>query len=411
MRLRMLPLRITAATTAATLALPLLLLLLFPRRSAKGIDRLLPVAALMQSFSVRPGEPPPPAWQQRLSPDQASTLWGQQRRRWWQFWTSHGDAGAYLVFSAPAGAALPPDAWRVDDLVVMAPGPLARQWLEKQLQVPQRAPRGLIQRCSQSLVQQDSVYWNRAALAPLLGPLAPLAASLQQGCFALRQDGSSLLWQGEADATASALSPPAQQPPPPQRVTPSDGVLLQWQGPRLALLLSGILNATALRQVLIDRYGLTSELIEQLQGAPFALRLGAVKEGPYRASLALALELPGDPSRWQRWLSVLQTVLLDQALLQRSSGSGAKLWILNGEVRGGWRWLSASRLLLFLGPEPTPSPFEFPTRDAPWMLLLKPAALAAAGWLPPAAPLVVKRAQTLVLTGRGAGVSGRLDLR
>ena len=84
MRLRMLPLRITAATTAATLALPLLLLLLFPRRSAKGIDRLLPVAALMQSFSVRPGEPPPPAWQQRLSPDQASTLWSQQRRRWWQ---------------------------------------------------------------------------------------------------------------------------------------------------------------------------------------------------------------------------------------------------------------------------------------------------------------------------------------
>ena len=50
MRLLMLPLRITADTTAATLALSLLLLLLFPRRSAKGIDRLLPVAALMQSL-------------------------------------------------------------------------------------------------------------------------------------------------------------------------------------------------------------------------------------------------------------------------------------------------------------------------------------------------------------------------
>ena len=101
------PLRSTLIAAGLLLALPALLLGLFPRRLATGLDRLQADAALLQSFTARPGDPPPPLWQQRLGPGAAQALWARQRRLWWQFWGPHGDAGSYLVLPAVAGQPAP----------------------------------------------------------------------------------------------------------------------------------------------------------------------------------------------------------------------------------------------------------------------------------------------------------------
>ena len=130
MRLKDLPLRVTALTSAVLLVVPAALVLLVPRRLASGLDRLMPDAALLQSFAARPAQPPPVLWQQRLGPADAQRHWKAQRRLWWQFWGPHGDAGAYLVFSAPPTEPLPADGFRVDDLIVVPPSPLARQLLQ-----------------------------------------------------------------------------------------------------------------------------------------------------------------------------------------------------------------------------------------------------------------------------------------
>ena len=71
MRLKDLPLRVTALTTAALVVVPAVLLLLLPRKLASGLDRLMPDAALLQSFAARPAQPPPALWQKRLGPQEA----------------------------------------------------------------------------------------------------------------------------------------------------------------------------------------------------------------------------------------------------------------------------------------------------------------------------------------------------
>ena len=415
MRLKDLPLRFTALTAAALVVLPSVGLLLFPRRAASGLDRLLVDAALLQSFAAQPAQPPPALWQQRLGPAEALRLWRNQRRLWWQFWGPHGDAGAYLVFPATADQPLPADALRVDDLIVVAPSPLARQLLQQQLQLRRRAPRGLDQRCSLSLLQREAVHWNGAALAQMLGPIAPLALSLQQGCLELRSAGTALLWQGEADASVDAL-----QAAPPALAIPSDAsapsqALLELRGPRLELLLRGLLSTALLRDALAQRYGLGAEQVRRLQAAAFVLQLRAQPTGSYRAGLDLLVRMPGERLIWDRWLLDLSRALSEQGLSQSAPAPGLTLWSReDGEAVGGWRWLGGNQLLLFLGPSPQQRPQMESNNADSWQLALKPAALEAAGLLPPGLPLVVKRSQQLLLQGRGSGqsaLSGRLELR
>lgn len=415
MRLKDFPLRLTALTTAALVVLPSLCLLVFPRRAASGLDRLLVDAALLQSFAAQPAQPPPALWQQRLGPSEALRLWRNQRRLWWQFWGPHGDAGAYLVFPAAADQPLPADGLRVDDLIVIAPSPLARQLLQQQLQLRRRAPRGLDQRCSLSLLQREAVHWNGAALAQMLGPIAPLALSLQQGCLELRSAGTALLWQGEADASADAL----QAPPPALAIPgiaagPSQG-LLELRGPRLELLLRGLLSTALLRNALAQRYGLGAEQVRRLQGAPFVLQLRGQSTGAYRAGLDLLVRMPGERALWERWLVDLSRALGEQGLTSSAPAPGLTLWSReDGEAVGGWRWLAANQLVLFLGPSPQQVPQMESNAPETWQLALKPAALDAAGLLPPGLPLVVRRSQQLLMQGRGSGqsaLSGRLELR
>ena len=416
MRLKDLPLRVTAVTTAVLLVVPAALLLVLPRKLASGLDRLMPDAALLQSFAARPTQPPPALWQQRLGPQEAERHWRLQRRFWWQFWGPHGDAGAYLVFSANAAEPLPANGLRVDDLIVVAPSPLARQLLQEQLKLRRRPPRGLDQRCSQDLLQREAVHWNPAALAQMLGPLAPLAMTLQQGCLVLRSEGSSLVWQGEADA-----SPDAMQAPPDRLGVPSLGAppppsqLLELRGARMELLLRGLLSTALLRNTLAERYGLGIEQVRRLQAAPFALRLASQSKGPYRAGLQLLVRLPGERELWDRWLQELSRTLDRQGLSRSQPAAALSLWSReDGEAVGGWRWLGADQLLLFLGPSPNQAPPLEAPAGADWQLLIQPAQLEAQQLLPPGLPLVVRRSAQLVLQGRGSGQSalaGRLELR
>ena len=425
------PLRVTALTTAALLALPGLTLLLFPRSRASGLDRLLPSAALVQSFAANPQQPPPPLWQQRLGPERARHLWVGQRRLWWQFWGGHSDAGAYLVLPAPAQGRLPANALRLDDLWVVAADPLARQLLQEQLKVQWRPPRGMEQRCSQTLRNSESVLWNPAALGPLLGPLAPLVQSVQQGCLELRSDGRSLLWQGEADATPQTVSPPPGRLSPPASLPLAAPLLLELQGPDLGLLLRGLLSSSLLRQSLGQGYGIGPSQQTLLLQAPFQLRLRAVKSGPFQAGLELQLSTGADRRPWQQLLSGLQKALSDRGLEElqaRPAAGGQRLgpvgstWVReDGQVVGGWRWLPVQQqqLLLYLGPTPSLIAARTPLEPGDWRLRLRPTALVAAGLLPDSLPLVVRRSLQLQMIGRSRGqrsgerqsaLAGRLDL-
>ncbi len=414
--LRDLPLRVTALTSVALLVIPAALVLLVPRRLASGLDRLMPDAALLQSFAARPAQPAPALWQQRLGPELAQRYWRAQRRLWWQFWGPHGDAGAYLVFSASPTDPLPPDGLRVDDLIVVAPSPLARQLLEQQLKLRRRPPRGLDQRCSQALLQQEAVHWNPAALAQMLGPLAPLAMTLQLGCITLRSESRALLWEGEAEASPDAMAAaPARLSIPSLGKSQDAAQPLELRGQRLDLLLRGLLSTALLRNALAERYGLGPEQVRRLQSAPFSLQLQAQPEGPYRAGLQLLVRLPGERSLWDRWLRDLSAALEQQGLTRSQPASGLSLWSReDAAVVGGWRWLKGDELLLFLGPNPLKAPSFADPVAADWQLLLQPQALDQLELLPPGLPLVVKRASQLVLQGRGSGstaLSGRLELR
>jgi hypothetical protein len=415
------PLAFTLLTTATLLLVPALLLLSFPRRTATGLERLMPAAALLQSFAVQPAQPPPPLWVQRLGPASAGRLWAAQRRLWWQFWGAHGDAGAYLVLSAPASLPLPANSLRLDDLVVVAPDPLARQLLQEQLRARRRPPRGLALRCTQHLRQSQAVHWNGGAMGQMLGPLASLAQDLQQGCLVLSSQGRSLLWQGEADGSEGALgAAPASLPVP--TVAPLAGdQLLELRGRRLELLLRGLLASPVLRQSLAQTYGLGPVPLRQLQASPFQLRLQAVPKGPFLAGLQLQLTAGSGRPVLERWLKDLSGALEDQGLAATQPLPGITGWSReDGTLLGGWRWLPQGQLLLFLGPVPTRIPAGLPLTESAWRLRLQPAAMATAGLLPSGLPPVVQRSQQLELIGlplgqhsgeRRSSLAGRLELR
>ena len=414
-------LRTTALLAAALVVVPAALLLLFPRRLATGLDRLLPDAALLQSFAVRPAQPLPDLWRERLGDGAGQRLWQRQRGLWWQFWGPHGDAGAYLVLVAPPSEPLPAHSLRVDDLLVVAPSPLARQLLEQQLRLQRRLPKGLSERCSRQLLQRQAVAWNPAALGQMLGPLAPLALSLQQGCLLLSADVAALLWQGEADASPGAVAPPPLPLPLPPSQPLAAPQLLELRGRRLELVLRGLLSSAVLRDSLASRYGLGREQMRRLQAAAFVLELQARPSGPYRAGLVLQLQLPGERAFWERSLVDLSRALESQGLAASRPLAGLTLWSREDRSTvGGWRWLAANRLQLFLGPTPAlaqpagPTPSLQAAMRSDWQLRLRPDGLAAAGLLPEALPTVVDRARQVLLIGSGqrqSALAGRLELR
>lgn len=416
------PLPFTLLAAAALVLVPAALLGAFPRRSAAGFERLMPVASLLQSFPAEPAESPPSLWKQRLSAADAARLWAAQRHLWWQFWGAHGDAGAYLVMRAPANLPLPANSLRVDDLLVVAPDPLARQLLQQQLNVRRRPPRGLALRCVQRLREGQAVHWSAGALAQMLGPLAPLAPDLEEGCLQLTSQGTVLRWLGEADASDGSM---ADQPKPfsptPLQPLPA-GVWLELRGRDLDLLLRGLLSTPVLRQSLSQTYGLGPDLQRRLQAMPFQLRLQPVPTGPYRAGLQLVLEAGNSGPQLETWLSNLSKALREQGLMESQPLRGLSTWSReDGSLVGGWRWLPGrQQLLLFLGPVPTNLPASPALGEASWRLRLRPQAMATGGMLPIELPPVVRRSRQLVLQGRAAGtrpgerqsaLAGQLDLR
>ncbi|MEN9387125.1 MAG: hypothetical protein RLZZ255_101, partial [Cyanobacteriota bacterium] len=271
-------------------------------------------------------------------------------------------------------------------------------------------------RCSQALLQQEAVHWNPAALAQMLGPLAPLAMTLQQGCLSLRSENAALLWQGEAEASPDAHgAAPDRLAVPSLPLSPTSAQPLELRGQRLDLLLRGLLSTSLLRTALAERYGLGAEQLRRLQSAPFSLRLQAQAKGSYRAGLQLLVRLPGERKLWERWLIDLSTALEQQGFSRLQPQPALSLWNReDGAVVGGWRWLASDQLLLFLGPSPVQAPTLQPPAAADWQLLVQPRQLEALQLLPPGLPLVVKRASQLVLQGRGSGstaLAGRLELR
>ena len=335
LKLSTLPLPFTTLTTAVLVLAPALVLGLFPRTNASGLDRLVGAAAMVQSFASAASQPVPPLWRQRLGEATAQRLWRQQRRLWWQFWGGHGDAGAYLVLNAPANLPLPANGLRVDDLLVVAPDPLARQLLQDQLKVTRRAPRGMEQRCSALLRQREAVLWNGTALGQMLGPLAPVVQSVQHGCLLLRSERQALLLQGEADATEGLLSrAPAPIPEPVLQPLPAP-LLLELQGRRLELLTRGLLSSQLVRQSLAQTYGLGPQQLSLLESTPFQLRLRAVPSGNFQAGLELQVPVGTDRARWLSLLAGLRKALLDQGLLEQELGPSAQALEPGGRLGGG----------------------------------------------------------------------------
>jgi len=391
-------LRNSVALTALLVLLPALALWLFPRGSARGLDRLLLEAALLQTHRSRPADPPPALWTQRLGP-QAVSLWSARPQLWWQFWGTHSSAGAVLVLEVPPKTALPENALRFEQLTLVAPNPLVRNELQAQLRLDRPSLRGLERRCALQLQRGDAVYWSAAGLSSLLGPLAPLASSLQQGCLALSSEGNRLLWSGEADAAKGSLAA-APRPVAPSRARPLPSPsLLVLQGPKLELLLRGLLSSGALKQALAERYGIKADALKRLSQSPFVLRLTAVERGPFLAGLQLQLRLRDGRSFWTPRLAAVEQALKDQGLAPSSGPLDQRLWSRDGVAQGGWRWPSNQQLLLFLGPPPAAASAEAPAGLTSWSLQLRPQQLQAKGLLPSLLPLVVRRADQLELSG------------
>ena len=391
-------LRNSVALTALLVLLPALALWLFPRGSARGLDRLLLEAALLQTHRSRPADPPPALWTQRLGP-QAVSLWSARPQLWWQFWGTHSSAGAVLVLEVPPKTALPENALRFEQLTLVAPNPLVRNELQAQLRLDRPSLRGLERRCALQLQRGDAVYWSAAGLSSLLGPLAPLASSLQQGCLALSSEGNRLLWSGEADAARGSLAA-APRPVAPSRARPLPSPsLLVLQGPKLELLLRGLLSSGALKQALAERYGIKADALKRLSQSPFVLRLTAVERGPFLAGLQLQLRLRDGRSFWTPRLAAVEQALKDQGLAPSSGPLDQRLWSRDGVAQGGWRWPSNQQLLLFLGPPPAAANAEVPAGLTSWSLQLRPQQLQAKGLLPSLLPLVVRRAGQLELSG------------
>lgn len=417
-RLRRWPLPLTSLAILTLLLAPTAALLRWPRPQARGLERLLAVSALLQSFPADPGRSVPPLWQQRLGPRLAPAAWRQQRRLWWQFWGRHGDAGAFLVLPGSQLGELPATALELDDLVVVAPDPLSRQLLQEQLRLHQRPPRGVEERCLQRLQAPQGVYWSAVALGAMAGPVSPLLQRIQQGCLTLNLTPKGLAWQGEASAVPGLVVPAAvTRAALPPLLLPADGPLLDINGGSLDLVLQGLIRRSFIREALERRYGLKAGELAALGRSPFRLQLRPQDEGAYKASLELLIRVGDQRARWQRWLQSLHTALLAQGLEEAPTsepGSAPQIppsrvtWIRNdGTVVGGWRWIVSGRskpevrLLLFLGPLPPEQGFPEPLYWTPSRrdlhLTMRPAALRKRGLLPDALPEPVLRAQNLQL--------------
>jgi hypothetical protein len=435
------PLPLTAATILLLLALPIAGLLRWPRPEAQGLEKLLSAATLLQSFPPSPNRPVPALWQERLPGSLATSLWRSQRRPWWQFWGIHADVPPYLALLAtgPLGgppASLPPNALRIDDLVVLAPDALSLRLLQDRLLPRQRRSLGLQGRCAERLRRDQAVFWDPAALAVIVGPLAPLLQEFQEGCLVLALDPLGLRWQGEAASVEGVLLPlPAGAPAgdvPLQPPLPADR-LLEIEGDSLAPLLRGLLSRQLIRDPLASIYDLDPRRLELLRRSPFRLRLRPVERGPFQAALELELELGSERQAWRSLLTDLATSLRQQGLREepsRRDPTRAVDWLREDRtVVGGWRWLQSvdgqARVLFFLGSPPPPSePMGSETlRPGPQELRVRarPAALEALGLLPPLLPAVVRQSEQLWIEvaptqGAGAGqpvsqLRGRLQVR
>jgi len=411
-----LPLRFTLLVTAALLAAPSAVLLRLPRPRAEGLGRLLPHAALLQSFPAAPERDVPQLWQQRLPSPLADQFWRQQRQNWWQLWGQDGTVGAYLVMPTPrpvriGALARPANSIEVDGLLVVAPNPLSLSLLSQKLRSAPRQQRGLQQRCLDRLERRQSAYWNPDGLGSMAGELAPLLQAFQEGCVELELAEGSLQFQGEAGAVTGLLAPVTGQPTPPLGVSgPSDlplplspDLLLQLSGPSLQPLLDGLLRRELIREPLITAYGLTDADLKLLKESPFLLRLRPLASGPFQAGLELVVAPKGDRKAWARMLDGISERLFERGL--QVAAETATSW-RDGDERivGGWRWLTDKGeqplLQLFLGPEPPPfkSPF---TNAQPWSamaglrLQARPAALAVVTLLPLQLPMPLQQADQL----------------
>ena len=445
-----LQLRATALVTALLLLGPALLLWRLPRPRAQGLARLLSETALIQSFAANPLRPVPSLWQQRLGPSQALRQWQRQQGLWWQFWGRDGDAGAFLAIAdrpGPAAAAtpLPPNALRVDDLLVLAPDPLSLRQLSDQLRSSsrQRQRQGLERRCLERLQQGQAVYWSPLGLAAITGPVAPFLQHLRQGCLSLATGSGALELPGalELQGEATAFTGLLAEPPRPgqgfARPAPlPPGIALELSGPRLEPWLQGLLSRQLIREPLAARYGLADGELKLLQSVPFQLRLRRIARGAFQAGLELQFIAGSERQAWAKLLDHLRQGLLDGGLQETparlesggaagTGGSNRRLPTASfsredGQVVGGWRWLASPggdpQLLLFLGSEPlAPSAARIvPDR---FQLRLQPSELDKLSLIPEGLPLLVRRATSLELAAtatRGQPLSqltGRLQLR
>lgn len=435
----------TLAALAALLLLPAAALVLWPRPQAVGLGRVLAQAQLIQSFAAGSRRPVPGLWRQRLGAA-APQLWAQQQGVWWQFWGTHGDAGAYLVLPAVSfrgfkTGTLPQQPLLVDDLAVVAADPLSRQWLADRLRSVPRPQRGLEQRCLLRLRNPQVVAWTPGGLGALAGPVAPLLQRLQQGCLSLDLHASALDLNGEAAAATGVIADVGQQRLELSSRPLAPGLLLELRGPSLDILLQGLLARQLVREPLASRYGITEPQLRLLRRVPFALRLRALPAGPFQAGLELELRpRQRDRAAWARLLAGLTEPLLQQGL----NPPAARLQALtprlgsstlpdatwsgdDGQVLGGWFWQAPTSngveptLVLFLGPQPPVVSAEragSPNGDQgrEMRLRARPAELAALNLWPQAFPNLVKGASHLEIVasdGDQAPISqltGRLEL-
>jgi hypothetical protein len=448
---------VSTVTVLLLLVAPAVLLSRWSRPRAEGVEQLMGAASLLQSFAASPNRPIPALWIERLGPEVARERWRAQQRVWWQFWATHSESAPFLAIpidpARSGAAALPPNALRVGDLLVLAETPTARQQLLTSLRPLQRRSRGLTLRCRQRLQAGQAVFWQADALGSLLGPIAPLLERYQVGCLSLALEDQGIRWQGEAAGESSgfqsisrlpgqAAATPAgaegsgllsgsalsevtalpQQPPLPE------DLLLELEGSSLDQLLQGLLARQIIRDPLASRYGLEGPKLALARQAPFRLRLHPLPEGPFQASIDLLVRVDGARSAWSTLLERVRSSLLAQGFVtavdaplplpgspasqpkpdrslpspQPPAGTTATVWKRpDGTTVGGWRWLQGPdgqpQLLLFLGPPP---PSVLPMAKLPGQrveaselaLRVRPAALDALGLLPEEMPSLARRA-------------------
>ncbi|MEB3167404.1 MAG: hypothetical protein VKK97_01585 [Synechococcaceae cyanobacterium] len=446
------PLPLTSLTILLLVALPAWWLSRWPRPKAQGLEQLMVVASLLQSFPAMPERRLPELWRERLGDALGGRLWRLQRRSWWQLWGPHADGAAYLAIPVPSVplASLVRDssagrqlieqrALRVGNLLVLAPDPLARRLLRDALLPRQRPVRGLRRQCVEQLQGGQAVFWTPTALGAMLGPIAPLFQRYQEGCLSLGiAPGNRLLWQGQTTAVDGLQTAPPPWSPATGELPPlGEGVLLDLHGSALQPLLQGLVSRDLIRTPLAERYGVDRQRLERLERAPFRLWLRPLRQGPFLAGMELQLALEGPPADWQPVLQRIGDSLAEQGLqgpgkpptaAQSTPASpgvsaasatrtpGLSLWTrANGDLLGGWRWLpsraGSSNLVLFVGAAPAPPPALERLGERPgtslMRLRLQPRALAELGLLPDQLPELVRRAgqlqmQATARLGRGS---------